>query len=243
MMIITFQKELTHLTMEAFNIEKEIRDLSSFPDDKYLKIIQDVGFECDRCGKCCTSEFNDHIFLLDDDAQRIIKDYGREYLRPAPYFDLCDNLGRFYVMGYALKTKPNGDCIFYTGSSCKHYENRPRICKIYPYMLHREPDEDGNIDFRQIGGLDEHGLYHNEIGEETCKEILKTVKEYESGFLRQQLGFIEEIEKYFKKNNLRNSQQMYDRMMRKYQKGKAVEVYVFYKGGFEKEVIIPVQIS
>jgi len=236
-MIITFQKELTHLTMEAFNIKKEIRDLESFPDEKYLKIIREVGFVCDRCGKCCTSEFNDHIFLLDDDAQRIIENPGREYLKPAPYFDLCDNLGRFYVMGYALKTKPNGDCIFYTGSSCEYYEIRPRICKIFPYMLHRELDEDGNIDFRQIGGLDEHGLYHNEIGEETCKEILKTVKEYESGFLRQQLGFIEEIEKYFKENNLRNSKQMYDRMLRLYQKGKAIEVYVFYQGGFEKEVI------
>jgi len=242
-MIITLKKELTQLTMEAFNIEKEIRDLESFPDEKYLNIIREVGFVCDRCGKCCTSEFNDHIFLLDDDAQRIIENPGREYLRPAPYFDLCDNLGRFYVMGYALKTKPNGDCIFYTGGSCQYYENRPRICKIYPYMLHREPDEDGNIDFRQIGGLDEHGLYHNEIGEETIKEILKTVKEYESGFLRQQLRFIEKIEKYFKENNLRISQQMYDRMMRQYQKGKAIEVYIFYQGGFEKEVIIPVQIS
>jgi len=223
--------------MEALNIEKEIRDLVSFPDEKYLKIIREVGFVCDRCGKCCTSEFNDHIFLLDDDAQRIIENHGRENLRPAPYFDLCDNLGRFYVMGYALKTKSNGDCIFYTGSSCEHYKIRPRICKIYPYMLHREPDEDGNIDFRQIGGLDEHGLYHNEIGEGECKEILTTVKKYESRFLRQQLRFNEYVEKYFKDNNLRINQQMYDRMMRLYQKGTAIEVYVFYQGGFVKVIV------
>jgi Fe-S-cluster containining protein len=236
-MIITFLKELTHLTMEALNIEREIQDLVTFPDEKYLNIIREVGFTCDRCGKCCTSEFNDHIFLLDDDAQRIIEGHGREYLRPAPYFDLCDNLGRFYVMGYALKIKPNGDCIFYTGNSCEHYEDRPMICKIYPYMLHKEPDEDGNIDFRQIGGLDEHGLYHNEVEEEECKEILKIVKEYESGFLRQQLGFNEYIEKYFKEKNLKKSQQMYDRMMRLYQKGTAIEVYVFYRGRFEKEVV------
>jgi hypothetical protein len=51
------------------------------------------------------------------------------------------------------------------------------------------------------------------------------------------LRFIEEIEKYFKENNLRASKQMYDRMMRLYQKGAAIEVYVFYKGGFEKDVI------
>jgi F0F1-type ATP synthase gamma subunit len=104
-------------------------------------------------------------------------------------------------------------------------------------MLHREPDEDGNIDFRQIGGLDEHGSYHNELDEETSKEILTTVKEYDSGFLKQQLKFNEYIEKYFKENNLRISKQMYDRMMRLYQKGKAIEVYVFYRGVFEKEVI------
>ncbi|MFZ3384557.1 MAG: YkgJ family cysteine cluster protein [Candidatus Methanoperedens sp.] len=223
--------------MNAVDIEKEIESISSFPDEDYFKIIREVGFVCDFCGKCCTSEFNDHVFLIDDDAKRIIENCGREFLRPAPYFDLCDNLGRFYVMGYAMKTKPNGDCIFYIGGRCLHYEVRPLICKIYPYMLHREPDEEGNIEFRQIGGLDLHGSYHNEISEKMCEEILKSVRDYESGFLRQKLGFIKEIERYFKENNLRNSKQMYDRMIRQYQKGKTIEVYIFFQGRFEKEVI------
>jgi len=223
--------------MKAINIEKEIKCIESFPDEHYIKIVREVGFECDFCGKCCTSEFNDHVFLLDDDTERIIEHAGWEFLRPAPYFDLCDNLGRFYVMGYALKTKPNGDCIFYTGGRCEHYEIRPSICKIFPYMLHREPDEDGNIEFRQIGGLNQHGLYHNEISEESSNEILKSVKNYESGFLRQKLGFIKGIKRYFKENDLRNSQQMYDRMIRLYHKGKSIEVYVFFRGRFEKEEI------
>jgi Fe-S-cluster containining protein len=223
--------------MKAINIEKEIKCIESFPDGHYKKIVREVGFECDLCGKCCTSEFNDHVFLLDDDMERIIEHAGREFLRPAPYFDICDNLGRFYVMGYALKTRPNGDCIFYLGGKCKHYEIRPSICKIFPYMLHREPDEDGNIEFRQIGGLDQHGSYHNEISDEFCSEILKSVKDYESGFLRQKLRFIKEIERYFKENDLRNSQQMYDRMMRQYQKAKIIEVFIFFRGRFEKEII------
>ena len=223
--------------MKAINIETEIKCIESFPDENYTKIVHEVGFECDCCGKCCTSEFNDHVFLLDDDAKSIIEHAGWEFLRPAPYFDICDNLGRFYVMGYALKTKPNGDCILYTGGRCEHYEIRPLICRIFPYMLHREPDEEGNIEFRQIGGLDQHGLYHNKLSAEECKEILNNVKKYESGFLRQKLGFIQAIEKHFKENNLKNSQQMYDRMMRQYQKNKKVEVYVFFRGRFEKEVI------
>lgn len=236
-MITTYQKKLTRLIMKAADIEKEIKCISSFPDEDYIKIIREVGFVCDLCGKCCTSEFNDHVFLLDDDAQKIIECTGREFLRPAPYFDLCDNLGRFYVMGYALKTKPNGDCIFFRNGRCEHYEIRPRICGIYPYMLHRELDDEGNFEFRQISGLDLHGSYHNEISEESCKVILKSVKEYESGFQRQKLGFIKGIGRYFKENNLRNSSQMYDRMMREYNKGKAIEVNIFFLGKFEKEII------
>lgn len=228
---------MTQLILKAVDIEKEIKCIGSFPDEDYIKIISEVGFVCDFCGKCCTSEFNDHVFLLDDDAQKIIEHNGREFLRHAPYFDLCDNLGIFYVMGYALKTKPNGDCIFLRDRRCENYEIRPRICKIYPYMLHREPDDEGNFEFRQISGLDMHGLYHNEISEESCKEILKSVKEYESGFQRQKLGFIKEIERFFKENNLRNSQQMYDRMMREYHKGKVIEVNIFFRGKFEKEII------
>ena len=223
--------------MKLYDIEKEIKDIESFPVEQYVKIIQEVGFECDFCGKCCTSEFNDHVFLLDDDAERIIGYQGKDFLRPAPYFDLCDNLGRFYVMGYALKTKPNGDCIFYKGNRCEHYGIRPRICKIYPYMLHREPDDEGNIEFRQISGLDMHGSYHSEISNESCKGILKSVKDYESGYLRQKLEFAIKVRKYLQENNLINSRQMYDRMMREYRKGKVIEVYVFFRGRFEKEII------
>ncbi|VVB96279.1 Putative zinc- or iron-chelating domain protein [uncultured archaeon] len=223
--------------MKTEEIEKEIQSIASFPDEKFIEIIREVGFECDCCGKCCTSEFNDHVFLLDDDTERLIKNRGSGNLRPAPYFDLCDNLGRFYVMGYALKNKPGGDCIFYTGGRCEHYAIRPDICRIFPYMLHREPDEKGNIEFRQVGGLNRHGLYHSDISDDTCKEILKTVKKYESDFLRQKLGFIREIEKHFKKNNLKQSRQMYDRMMREYEKGKDIEVYVFFRGAFKKEII------
>lgn len=148
--------------MKTDEIEKEMQRIESFPDERFIGIIRELGFECDFCGKCCTSEFNDHVFLLDDDAARIIEALGSNFLRPAPYFDFCDNLGRFYVLGYALKSKPGGDCIFYTGGRCEHYEMRPDICRIFPYMLHREPDETGNIEWRQIGGLNKHGLYHTE---------------------------------------------------------------------------------
>ena len=104
-------------------------------------------------------------------------------------------------------------------------------------MLHREPDEEGIVDFRQVAGLNRHGLYHNDISEETCKEILKSVKKYESDFLRKKCWFIREIEKHFKKHNLKQSRQMYDRKMREYAQCKDIEVYVFFRGTFKKEII------
>lgn len=227
--------DLTFVTLSE--VEKEIENISSFPEEEYMKIIREVGFGCDLCGKCCTSEFNDHVFLLDEDARRIIQNVGLDCIRPAPDFELCDNLGRFYVMGYALQAKQNGDCIFYTSGRCEHYEMRPQICRIYPYMLHREADERGNIDFRQISGLDMHGTYHNKISDESCQEILRSVKNYESGFLKQELGFIKEIRRYFDENELRGNRQKYDIMMRKYNKGGKIEVHVFFNGKFKKEII------
>lgn len=223
--------------MKTNELEKEIQYVESFPDGQFIKIIQEVGFECDCCGKCCTSEFNDHVFLLDEDAERIIENAGPGFLRPAPYFDVCDNLGRFYVSGYALKTRHGGDCVFYTGGKCEHYGIRPAICRIFPYMLHREPDEDGNVEFRQVGGLNLHGLYHSELNDETCNEILRAVKKYEISFLRQKLKFNIEVENHFKKHHLKHSRQMYDRMMREFNKGNEIEVYIFFKGNFEKRII------
>ena len=219
------------------DIEKEIKGIISFPEGQFTKIIREVGFECDRCGKCCTSEFNDHVFLLDEDAQRIIEFSGRECLRPAPYYDFCDNLGRFYVSGYALKNKPGGNCIFYTGGRCEIYNIRPLVCRIYPYMLHREADDDGNVEWRQISGLDQHGFYHGDIDDGTCKEIIKEVKKYESGFLEQKIRFLHAMRDFFGKHALRQSQQMYDSRMRDFGKGKEIEVYVFFKGIFVKEII------
>lgn len=223
---------MTRTSTKSDEIEHEICRIMEYPDTRFEEIIEEVGFVCDCCGRCCTSEFNDHVFLLDEDAERIIEVAGREALRPAPYYEFCDNLGSFYVMGYALRSKPGGDCIFYTGGRCEHYGDRPEICRIFPYMLHREEDDEGNIDWRQIGGLDLHGLYHSEISVEAAREIAGRVKRYEVAFLRQKLAFFNKIEAHFKKHGLRHSQQMYDRKMREFKRGEEIEVYVFETGEF-----------
>lgn len=207
-----------------------------YPEDELIDIIKEVGFECDLCARCCTKEFNDHVYLLEKDAE-VIKNIDPSAIEPAPYYEFCDQNGRFYVSGYALKTDADGSCIFLKDKRCQIYEERLTICRLYPYMLHREADEYGNIEWRQISGLNEHGCYHNDIGDEECTQIARQIKEYEAAYLEQVIGFLEKLDEHFKKNNLKHVQSIYDKQMRRFSKGEEIEVLVYHKNGFERHLI------
>jgi len=214
-------------------LTEEIKSLADYPDEKYLQIVKEVGFECNLCGKCCTRDFNDHAFLLDTDAESI-KNLDETALVPAPYYEFCDQNGVFYVSGYAIRSNKDGTCHFLTDGRCRIYEHRPQICRIYPYMLHREEDEDGIMDWRQISGLNRHGFYHAEIGDAEGRRITKEVKVYEAGFLKQELAFLEAIKEHFEKNGLKRSPMAYDRHMRLFERGGKVTVNVFDNGAFKQ---------
>jgi len=214
-------------------VREELRDLKSFPDSEFVGIIKELGFRCELCARCCTKEFNDHVFLLDSDLETI-KQIDPDAVTPAPYYEFCDQKGRFYVSGYAMKTKPDGSCIFLENKRCRIYESRPSICRVYPHMLHREADETGKVDWRQISGLNEHGSYHSELDDSTCEAIAQETRDYEEAYLMQMIGFLEAVQDHFKKNNLKHVQRTYDRKMREFLKGECeLEVFVYCKGEFE----------
>lgn len=52
-------------------MHEELRDLRNFPDSEFVGIIRELGFKCELCARCCTREFNDHVFLLDSDLERV----------------------------------------------------------------------------------------------------------------------------------------------------------------------------
>ncbi|MDY0387195.1 MAG: YkgJ family cysteine cluster protein [Methanolobus sp.] len=212
-------------------MDDELKGVQNYPMDKLISIIQNVGFECGFCARCCTREFNDHVFLLNDDAIKI-KAISPDSLEPAPYYELCDQHGHFYVSGYALKVKDDGSCVFLNEKRCSIYEQRPMICSLFPYMLHREPDEDGNIDWRQIAGIDQHGCYHAHISDDESKEIALQIKSYETTFLAQLIEFFKTAEEYFKKNALKHVQSVYDRGIRAFNKGEEITVFVLLNGDF-----------
>jgi uncharacterized protein len=219
--------------------QEELAGLKDFSDSEFVSIIKELGFKCELCARCCTKEFNDHVFLLDADVDAIRKT-NPEAITPAPYPEFCDQKGRFYVSGYALKTNPDGSCIFLENKRCKIYENRPLICRVYPHMLHREADEAGKVDWRQISGLNEHGSYHSELNDPECKAIAQATRAYEEAYLRQMIDFLEAVQAHFKKNGLKHVPRIYDRRIREFLKDKCeLEVFVFSRNGFEKRNLRP----
>jgi len=101
-------------------------------------------------------------------------------------------------------------------------------------MLHREPDADGAIDWRQISGLDQHGEYNVPIDPAECLRIAREAKRYEIASLEQEIAFLDLIRSHFQQRGLRHVRRIYDLQMRKVREGEPVEVMVFYQGRFER---------
>ena len=220
------------------DLDAELSALLDYPKEELARIIADVGFSCTLCGRCCTKEFNDHVCLLSEYLVRAVEKYPSMII-PAPYFEVCDNNGCFYVSGYALKTKNNGDCVFLEDKSkkCRIYDDRFSICKIYPYMLHREADETGNVEWRQISGLDQHGEYGNLIPENLSLEYAEDTINYEKKFLLQEKDFYITLLGYFKENNLKPVRKIYDENMRIFKSGGKITIFAFNGKSFDKHII------
>jgi len=208
--------------------------LEAYPSGALATIISDVGFHCDCCARCCTRKFNGHVLLLDEDARRI-RSCEPEALEPVPVFDFCDQHGTFYASGYTIRTQgdPEGSCHFLKDCKCRIYEKRPAVCRVYPYMLHQEPDEEGNVDWRQISGLDMHGEYHFSITGEDALRIATDTKIFEDEALAHEIAFLEYTGRYFLEHGLRNVRKKYDDGLRRVHEGEGIEVMVYFQETFE----------
>jgi Fe-S-cluster containining protein len=216
-------------------LTQERNSLFDYPVERLAGVIREVGFRCTECSKCCTRAFNGHVFLLDRDVT-VIKSIDPAALEPAPAPEFCDQNGIFYVSGYAVRTQDDdtGSCWFLKNGRCRIYDRRFTICRIYPYMLHREPDESGKIDWRQFSGLDQHGEYGAVISDDESLDLTRETKEYENAFLTQEIQFLEFMQEYFSRHRLRHVQKVYDDRLRRFNKGDEITVMVYYDGRLRK---------
>jgi uncharacterized protein len=216
----------------------ELAALRAYPPNELAAIVSDVGFRCENCARCCTREFNGHVLLLDEDTIRIrASEPGA--LEPVPVLDFCDQHGTYYASGYTIRTcgDHEGSCHFLNNRRCRIYEKRPAVCRVYPYMLHQEPDEKGNVDWRQISGLDQHGDYHTPISSEDALGCALETKIFEEATLAREIAYLEDTGKYFLEHGLRHVRKRYDDGLRLAREGAEIEVMVYFQGTFERWVI------
>lgn len=218
-------------------LEEERALLEEYPAKEYAEIVRETGFSCTCCGRCCTKEVNDHVFLLDEDVRRI-RPVHPDVLVPAPYFEACDQNGRFFVSGYALKTQDGNLCTFLNESMrCRIYADRPLICRVYPYMLHREEDGSGNLRWCHLSGLNTHGAYNEPISPEEAESIAEETIRYEMAYLDQQIAFFRALFSLFEEEGIRYVRRTYDLAMQGFCRGEPVRVMVFCDGRFEETVV------
>jgi Fe-S-cluster containining protein len=218
-------------------LEEERELLEEYSVDEYAEIVRETGFLCTCCGRCCTKAVNDHVFLLDEDVRRIRKAHP-DVVVPAPYFEACDQNGRFFVSGYALKTTDGNVCTFLNESGrCRIYADRPLICRVYPYMLHREADASGDLHMCHISGLNTHGEYNAPMTPEEASAVAEETARYEKEYLDQQIAFFRALLALFEKEGLRYIRRTYDLAMQAFCRGEAVPVMVFCEGRFEESVV------
>lgn len=120
--------------------------------------IESVGFECTRCGACCTAESgcdsrtaadgdsdgDPHTATVFPDEIRTIQDGGdydfRDVARPMPYGLTEGKDGpEGETFEWALQTDSCGDCRFYEDTSgagtCTVHSDRPLVCQTYPFSV------------------------------------------------------------------------------------------------------------
>ncbi|MFB6133252.1 MAG: YkgJ family cysteine cluster protein [Halanaeroarchaeum sp.] len=123
-------------------LEDELGEARFLDVSEIASTVESVGFECTRCGGCCTADGDDPhtATVFPEEIRTLQRATGREWseiARPMP-FGLDDD-GTGETFEWALKVDENGDCVFYEEDEgvgrCTVHEDRPLICRTYPFSL------------------------------------------------------------------------------------------------------------
>lgn len=128
-------------------LEREHERALALDIERLADAIESIGFECTRCGACCTSHGDErdqeHTATVFPDEVRTLQDSDdewRDVARPIPYglSEGPDGL-EGETFEWALQTDSCGDCAFYSETDgtgeCTAHENRPLICQTYPFSV------------------------------------------------------------------------------------------------------------
>ena len=128
-------------------LEQELTNASNIGTGTIATKIEEIGFSCLMCGKCCRRAFGDNRVLLIPKEIQVISDHtmleAHEIATPVtsdePDSDLIDTDGKIHTFGWMLARKSNGDCNFIedaeTSNKCKVHDVRPMLCRTYPFYI------------------------------------------------------------------------------------------------------------
>ncbi|RQW78480.1 MAG: YkgJ family cysteine cluster protein [Methanothrix sp.] len=161
--------------------------------DVLLRQIQEIGFQCQRCGECCTGDDNS-VVVFPFEVRRILAAAGLQWLEAVepPKEGEWDRNGCFHTLEWRLK-KEGASCKFYSKTACgmngfvvcRIYESRPLICSTYPFYLDR-----GVLHFSECRGLG--GMIEPDKAKELAKLlILRYVTE-----IREAVALLEKYEDF-----------------------------------------------
>jgi Predicted Fe-S-cluster oxidoreductase len=121
---------------EIRRFRKDLKKARATSPDEIAKRLP--PFECQGCAKCCRGAFGDNtVTVFPGEIRKIMAATGLEWLdivEPEEDGDE-DDYGNRQAFEWALRKKPDGDCIFLENSRCTIYESRPHICRTYPFYL------------------------------------------------------------------------------------------------------------
>ena len=168
--------------------------------------IEELGFECTRCGACCKGHGEEHTATVFPDEVRDLTTDERDWrdvARPMP-FGLSDGpdgpVGETFE--WALQVDDCGDCTFYRdgdgdeSGSCTVYGDRPLICQTYPFSVGLGTTEpwgdvvaaEGPVRAHECEGLG------REIPRADAESLARTLKERAVRELEEAIAVVEAYE-------------------------------------------------
>jgi Fe-S-cluster containining protein len=197
---------------ERVSFEDELARARDLDVGALANAIEEIGFECTRCGACCKAATGadgreEHTATVFPDEVRELQDTTdydhRDVARPMPY-GLSD--GSEGVEGetfeWALETDGCGDCTFYAEEdgvgACTVHEDRPLICRTYPFSVALEGssqpmgeavDRVGSVRAHECEGLG------RDISREDAEELAGALKERAVRELEEAIAVSERYER------------------------------------------------
>lgn len=175
------------------NLDAELATARDLEVTVLAAAIERIGFECTRCGHCCSGIEEEHTATVFPDEVRAISestgDDWRDIARPIPFgIDESGEEPAGETFEWALQTDDCGGCTFYDDTgACSIYGDRPLICETYPFSIKSlSDDSNGGIGTTEPMGeeVDQEGVVRaheceglgRDISREDARELAEALK-------------------------------------------------------------------